>query len=58
MADAFYIRLSAGINNVANSKYASSILINASGFGGIEPRYYYPGLPRNYYSSLQIQYSF
>mgnify|MGYP003109064712 CR=1 FL=1 len=58
IADAFYIRLSAGINNVANSKYASSILINASGFGGIEPRYYYPGLPRNYYSSLQIQYSF
>ncbi len=58
IADAFYIRLSAGINNVANSKYASSILINASGFGGSEPRYYYPGLPRNYYSSLKIQYSF
>ncbi len=58
IADAFYIRLSAGINNVTNSMYASSILINASGFGGSEPRYYYPGLPRNYYSSLQIQYTF
>jgi len=58
IADAFYIRLSAGINNLANSTYASSILINAAGFGGSEPRYYYPGLPRNYYSSIQIQYSF
>ncbi|PVW12340.1 TonB-dependent receptor family protein [Marixanthomonas spongiae] len=58
IAATFYIRLSAGINNVTNSTYASSILINASGFGGSEPRYYYPGLPRNYYSSLQIQYTF
>lgn len=58
ITDTFYIRFSAGINNVANSRYASSILINASGFGGSEPRYYYPGLPLNYYSSLQIQYTF
>lgn len=58
IADAFSIRLLAGINNVTNSMYASSILINASGFNGSEPRYYYPGLPRNYYSSLQLVYVF
>ena len=58
IADAFSIRLLAGINNVTNSMYASSILINASGFNGSEPRYYYPGLPRNYYSSLQLVYAF
>ncbi|UAB80898.1 TonB-dependent receptor [Marixanthomonas sp. SCSIO 43207] len=58
IADAFSIRLLAGINNVTNSMYASSILINASGFNGSEPRFYYPGLPRNYYSSLQLVYAF
>lgn len=52
-----YMSLSAGINNVLDKTYASSILINASGFGGSEPRYFYPGLPRNYFGSLGIHYS-
>ncbi|NQY75026.1 MAG: TonB-dependent receptor, partial [Candidatus Margulisbacteria bacterium] len=38
-----------GVNNILNEKYASMILINASGWGGKEPRYYYPGMPRNIY---------
>ncbi|MGB3607958.1 TonB-dependent receptor [Psychroserpens sp.] len=49
--------LLAGVDNVANIKYASSILINASSFGGNAPRYYYPGNPRNVYSSLRLSYN-
>jgi iron complex outermembrane receptor protein len=46
--------ISSGINNLLNKKYASGIVINAKGFGGGQPRYYYPGLPRNYFISLNI----
>ena len=46
--------ISSGINNLLNKKYASGIVINAKGFGGGQPRYYYPGLPRNYFISLKI----
>jgi iron complex outermembrane receptor protein len=46
----------AGINNLTNTHYASMLVVNAKGFGGSEPRYYYPGLPRNFF--LGIQYSF
>jgi iron complex outermembrane receptor protein len=52
------ISLSGGINNVLDATYASSILINASGFGGNEPRYFYPGNPRNYFGSVGVQYTF
>jgi len=45
-----------GINNLFDEKYASMLLINASSFGGASPRYFYPGLPRNYYSGLSIKY--
>ncbi|MBO3097764.1 TonB-dependent receptor family protein [Gelidibacter pelagius] len=47
-----------GINNLADTKYASSILINATGFGNSEPRYYYPGNPRNYYGGVSLNYRF
>lgn len=50
--------VSAGINNLVDEEYASMILINARGFGGNAPRYYYPGLPRNYYSQIKIAYNF
>jgi iron complex outermembrane receptor protein len=50
------LSLSAGINNVADAKYASSILINASSFGGSEPRYFYPAPPVNFFGSLQLTY--
>ena len=49
-------RLNAGINNFMDEKYASSVLINATGFGGSEPRYYYPGMPRNWYGGFQLKY--
>lgn len=45
-----------GINNLLNEKYARSVLINAVGFGGSEPRYFYPGDNRNYYGSFSINY--
>ena len=47
-----------GINNLADAKYASSILINATGFNNSEPRYYYPGNPRNYYGGVMLNYHF
>lgn len=46
----------AGLNNIFNEKYASMHQINASSFGGNAPRYYYPGLPRNYYVGIDLKY--
>ncbi|RPG28738.1 TonB-dependent receptor family protein [Flagellimonas sp.] len=50
--------LNAGINNVFNTNYAQSVLINAVGFGGAQPRYYYPGNRLNYFGGLQLNYVF
>ncbi|WP_236353575.1 TonB-dependent receptor family protein [Flavobacterium seoulense] len=47
-----------GINNVTNEKYASLILPNAVGIGNASPRYYYPGLPVNYYATISLNYLF
>lgn len=52
----FKLDISAGINNLLDEKYASMVLVNAVGFGGSAPRYYYPGMPRNYYGSLALKY--
>ena len=51
-------KLNFGVNNLADTKYASSILINATGFNNSEPRYYYPGTPRNYYGGVMLNYHF
>lgn len=48
----------AGIRNILNEKYASMILINAGSFGGNAPRYYYPGLPRNVFGGVKLNYVF
>jgi iron complex outermembrane receptor protein len=48
------LSLYAGMNNAANVAHASMLLVNARGFGGNEPRYYYPGLPRNYYAGISF----
>ncbi len=45
-----------GIRNVLDEKYASMILINAGSFGGNPPRYFYPGLPRNYFGGVNLKY--
>lgn len=54
----FASHISAGVNNVTDTKYASMILVNATGVNGAMPRYYYPGLPVNYYANLAFSYSF
>jgi len=50
--------LAFGINNVTNEKYASLILPNALPIGTSSPRYYYPGLPVNYYGNISLNYLF
>ncbi|KOP39411.1 TonB-dependent receptor [Flavobacterium sp. WLB] len=47
-----------GVNNVTNTKYASLILPNAVAVGNAAPRYYYPGLPINYYGTISLNYLF
>lgn len=51
------LEITAGVNNIADTAYASSVLINAVGFDNSEPRYYYPGMPRNWFSGFKIAYS-
>lgn len=46
------------INNVTNTKYASLILPNAVAVANAAPRYYYPGLPINYYGTISLNYLF
>ncbi len=55
---AISINVSAGINNITNTHYASMVLVNATGINGAQPRYYYPGLPVNYYGSIGVSYGF
>lgn len=50
------VQLFVGVDNALNSAYASMLLINASSFGGQAPRYYYPGLPRNAYVGVQLDF--
>jgi iron complex outermembrane receptor protein len=50
------LQFRAGINNLADTHYASMLVVNAKGFGGSEPRYYYPGQPRNYYLGLAYRF--
>jgi iron complex outermembrane recepter protein len=48
------LEISAGINNLTGTRYASMLLINAIGFGNTQPRYYYPGLPRNWFAGIRL----
>ncbi len=45
-----------GANNILDTKYASQLQINARGFGGNAPRYFYPGVPFNVYGGININY--
>lgn len=46
----------AGVNNLNGANYASMLIVNAIGFGNNEPRYYYPGLPRNWYAGIKFRF--
>lgn len=48
----------AGLNNVLDEAYAASVIPNAVGFGGAAPRYFYPGMPRNWFAGIAIEYNF
>ncbi|MEL6975883.1 MAG: TonB-dependent receptor, partial [Bacteroidota bacterium] len=48
--------LNLGVNNVFDTNYAQSVLINAVGFGDNAPRFFYPGEGRNWYAGLRLQY--
>ncbi len=50
------LNLYAGVNNLSDTRYASMLVVNAIAFGNSEPRYYYPGLPRNIYFGLQYRF--
>jgi iron complex outermembrane receptor protein len=52
------ISVSSGVQNLLDVRYASMILINATAAGNQSPRYYYPGLPRNFKSTVSLKYSF
>lgn len=49
----FNLNVYTGVNNLFDEKYASMIQINT--FTG---RYYYPGLPINYFAGAKIRYNF
>ena len=49
---------SAGVNNVTDEKYAAMVLVNATAVGNNTPRFYYPGMPVNYYGSVAFSYLF
>ncbi|WP_378185013.1 TonB-dependent receptor [Aquimarina sp. W85] len=44
------------LNNSLDTKYASQIQVNAVGFGENAPRFFYPGMPINYYTGINIKY--
>jgi iron complex outermembrane receptor protein len=56
LSEHFIIGVDFGVNNIFDKVYAQSVLINTQGFGGREPRYFYPGDERNYYGSLRLGY--
>ncbi len=43
-----------GFTNMANTHYASMILVNAPSFGSSKPRYYYPGEPFSMYGGVSL----
>ena len=58
LSDHFSLGVNVGVNNLFNTNFAQSVLINAVGFGGSLPRYFYPGNGRNYYGGLRLGYLF
>ena len=45
-----------GVNNLFDENYAASVLPNAIGFGNSQPRYFYPGMPRQFYFKVLVNY--
>lgn len=49
-------RVYAGVNNVADVKYAGMFQVNAVAPAGRAPRYYYPGTPRYIYGGFSLSF--
>jgi iron complex outermembrane receptor protein len=49
-------QFSFGVNNIMDKNFAASVLPNAVGFGGADPRYFYPSTPRQFYFKVLINY--
>ncbi len=56
LSEKFALGVDFGINNLFDVVYAQSVLINTRGFGGNEPRYFYPGDARNFYGGIRLGY--
>lgn len=54
--DRLKISFQFGMNNIFNKQYASMLLVNAPLLPNQQRRPYYPGLPRNFYSSVIINF--
>lgn len=54
----FKLGFNFGINNFFDTNFAQSVLVNARGFNGAEPRFFYPGNGRNYFAGIQLNYLF
>ncbi len=48
------LEIKAGVQNIFDIKYAAMLAVNAPTFGATQPRYYYPGNPRNYFVSVLL----
>lgn len=48
------LEIKAGVQNIFDVHYASMLTVNAPAFGTTQPRYYYPGNPRNYFISVLL----
>lgn len=58
VGDKWKVEIYAGIRNLSRQQYASMVLVNAVGYGGSDPRYFYPAKPLNYYSGFTFSYKF
>jgi len=56
ISEKLMVGLDFGVNNITDTKYAQSVLINARGFGGTAPRYFYPGNNINCYGGVKMNY--
>jgi iron complex outermembrane receptor protein len=52
------LKISSSLNNLLDERYASMILINAPAANNRPPRYYYPGLPGNYFVGVSVERKF
>ena len=58
LSNSLQLGLNFGLNNVFDTNYAQSVLINQRSFSEAPPRFFYPGNGRNFFGGIQLQYRF